>query len=171
MDLNENHLAVTEVDLAGKLIQSFNIYLNPETYNSVNTKITNNQRVKNKQFKLVDSNSNYLINIPIADNQFKLNEKSRVGLSKISTDKTQNILGNAIKIVTDLSLKTGKPVIIEKLDFTQKKKQLASNFKLSDKKFNYNHMISSFAYSKFKEILKSQSIKSGLQVIEVNPAY
>ena len=32
-------------------------------------------------------------------------------------------------------------------------------------------MISSFTYSKFKEILKSQANKSGLQVIEVNPAY
>ena len=32
-------------------------------------------------------------------------------------------------------------------------------------------MISSFAYSKFKEILKVQAARSGLQVIEVNPAY
>ncbi|MBC7474511.1 MAG: IS200/IS605 family element transposase accessory protein TnpB, partial [Candidatus Sericytochromatia bacterium] len=170
VDLNENHLALTEVDSAGKIIQSFNIYLNPETYNS-----ENNQNIENKPFRLIDSNNNSLITLPMIKNQFKLNEKidkkSNISLSKISSDKTQNILGNAIKVVTDLSLRTGKPIIIEKLDFTQKKKQLASNFKLNNKKFNYNHMISSFAYSKFKEILKSQAARSGLQVIEVNPAY
>ena len=171
VDLNENHLAVTEVDSSGKLIQSFNIYFNPETYNSVNTLNTLNSD-ENKLFKLIDSNNNNLIRLPMIENQFKLNEKPQINLSKISSDKTQNILGNAIKIVTDLSLITGKTIIIEKLDFTQKKKQLASNCKLNNKnKFNYNHMISSFAYSKFKEILKSQANKSGLQVIEVNPAY
>ncbi|MBC7475856.1 MAG: hypothetical protein H7263_16355, partial [Candidatus Sericytochromatia bacterium] len=68
VDLNENHLAVTEVDSAGKLIQSFNIYFNSETYNSENTKNTDNQRVKNKQFKLVDSNNNSLITLALADN-------------------------------------------------------------------------------------------------------
>jgi IS605 OrfB family transposase len=172
VDLNENHLAVTEVDSAGKLIQSFNIYFNPETYNSEKN---NHNKGSINPFRLIDSNNNTLITLAFIENQFKLNEKidkkSHISLSKISTDKTHNILGNAIKIVTDLSLRTGKPIIIEKLDFTQKKKQLVSTYKLDNKKFNYNHMISSFAYSKFKELLKSQAARSGLQVIEVNPAY
>lgn len=196
IDLNANHLAVSEIDNQGKLIQSFNIYLNPETYNEINKHNNEdlnknkplNQKDKsknliksfNKPLKLIDSNNHNLIDLPIVEGQFKFSEKNKDNyLAENSSNKTENILGNALKIITDLSLRTGKPIVIEKLDFTQKKQQLISYHKLNknlnhsfnNKTFNYNHMLSSFAYSQFKEIIKSQAARSGLQVIEVNPAY
>ncbi len=54
--------------------------------------------------------------------------------------------------------------MIEKLDFSQKKKQ----FKRGRK---YKRMLSGFAYSKFFELLKARCLKLGIKVIEVSPKY
>ena len=60
--------------------------------------------------------------------------------------------------------------MIEKLDFSQKKKELKS---YSNNGFikSYNTMLSSFAYRKIIELIKSRSYDKGIEVIEVNPAY
>ena len=172
IDLNANHLAVSEINSKGNLIQSFNIHFNSETYNNIDKNIKFKIIKPLKQLKLINSNNQNINSIDIVNNQFKFSEKTKSNLSEVSSNKTQNILGNALKIITDLSLKTGKPIVIEKLDFTQKKRQLAEQNKYKiNKFFNYNHMISSFAYSKFKELLKSQATNNGCEVIEVNPAY
>lgn len=59
----------------------------------------------------------------------------------------------------------GKPIVMEDLDFTIKKNKM-----LYGKK-QYNGMLSSFAYSKIKEIAESRSYKDRMAIIQVNPAY
>jgi len=115
IDINADHLAISEVDRFGNLNKSFNLPLN-----------------------LQDKTSNQSL-----DN-----------------------IACAVKKITDYAVSKNKPIVIEKLDFTNKKKELKSQY---NKK--YNVMLSSFAYSKIIELVKSRSFDKGIEVIEVNPAY
>jgi len=56
--------------------------------------------------------------------------------------------------------------VIEDLDFKGKKKSLKSGVKK-----NYNVMLSSFAYNKIIQLIKSRCIDKGIELFEVNPAY
>ncbi len=56
-------------------------------------------------------------------------------------------------------------LVIEKLDFGSKKARLREHGK------RYAKMLSSFAYSKFGELVHSKAQLAAIQVIEVNPAY
>lgn len=115
IDINADHLAVTEVDRFGNLKKSFNLALD-----------------------LKDKSSNQ-------------------SLDKIAC---------AVKEITDYAVTKNKPIVIEKLNFSSKKKELKSQY---NKK--YNVMLSSFAYSKIIQLVKSRSFDKGIEVIEVNPAY
>jgi IS605 OrfB family transposase len=57
------------------------------------------------------------------------------------------------------------PIAIEKLDFAKKKAGLREQGK------RYAEMLSSFAYSKFGELIHSKAYCAQIQVIELNPAY
>ena len=59
-----------------------------------------------------------------------------------------------------------KPIVMEKLDFTKKKKQI-----IQSPKTKRNRQISAFAYSKITEIIESQAFKNNISVTKVNPAY
>ncbi|MGK7874283.1 MAG: hypothetical protein AB4426_13520, partial [Xenococcaceae cyanobacterium] len=54
---------------------------------------------------------------------------------------------------------------VEKLDFTEQKR------KLREKGFHYSSMLSSFAYSKFDELLTSRCARSGVKLLHHNPAW
>ena len=94
IDLNEHHLAVTEVDERGAIVQTQDIYFRDKNYND-----TSNQ--------------------------------------------TKSGLGYAIGQVMDLSVATGKPVVIENLDFKVAKSQVNKGREKS-----YNRMISLFLISR-----------------------
>jgi len=79
-----------------------------------------------------------------------------------SSEQTKAIIGDVVKQVSDISANTGKPVIIEKLDFQQKKLELSS--------FD-NGMLSNFAYSMFDSMIHAKCFRDSNKVIEVNPAY
>jgi IS605 OrfB family transposase len=79
--------------------------------------------------------------------------------------RTEAILADAITQLTELALKYKCPLVVEKLDFSQKKKRLRE---LSSR---HNRMLSNFAYSKFLQLLKARCFKLGIELIEVNPAY
>ena len=115
IDINADHLSLTEVDRFGNLLKSFDIQLN----------------LKDK-----------------------------------TTYQSLDNIACAVKKITDYAVSKNKPVVIEKLDFSQKKKSLREGF---DK--TYNVMLSSFAYRKIIELIKSRSYDKGIEVIEVNPAY
>ncbi|MUG97884.1 IS200/IS605 family element transposase accessory protein TnpB [Scytonema sp. UIC 10036] len=85
-------------------------------------------------------------------------------LHSCSTEQTEARLANAITELTARALATLKPIVIEKLDFSQKKKQFSRGRK-------YNRMLSGFAYAKFFELLKARCLKLGIKVIEVSPKY
>ena len=143
IDINADHLSVTEVDRFGNLLTSFDVELD-------------------------------------------LKDKTR--------HQSLDNIACAVKKITDYAVKKSKPIVIEKLDFSQKKKELKNNNKpkssndklISFGKNNpvnkdnkhkqhthkqYNQMLSSFAYGKIISLFKSRSFDKGLEVIEVNPAY
>lgn len=59
----------------------------------------------------------------------------------------------------------GKPVVLEKLDFQKKKAELESVDRPAAR------MLSSFAFNKTGASLKSACFRTGVEVIEINPAY
>lgn len=115
IDINADHLSISEINHHGNLIKSFDLSLN----------------LKDK-----------------------------------STEQSTNNIALAVKEITDYAVKASKPIVIEKLNFSQKKSQLKNSY---NKK--YNVMLSSFAYSKIIELIKSRSFDKGIEIIEVNPAY
>ena len=90
--------------------------------------------------------------------------KINLDLHSCSTEQTEARLAEAITEITQRALAIKKPIVIEKLDFSAKKKQ----FKRGRK---YNRMLSSFAYARFFELLRARCLKLGIRVIEVSPKY
>ncbi len=90
--------------------------------------------------------------------------KINLDIHSCSTDQASARLADAVSEITTRALATKKPIVIEKLDFCEKKKQ----FKLGRK---YRRMLSGFAYAKFFELLKARCLKLGIRVIEVSPKY
>jgi IS605 OrfB family transposase len=82
-----------------------------------------------------------------------------------SSHQVEATLGDVVKEIVDYSLLTGKPISIEKLDFSKKKAKLGEESK------QYSRMLSGFTYHKFGDYLKSRALKCGVEVIEVSPAY
>ena len=66
----------------------------------------------------------------------------------------------------DYCLNTGKDLVIEKLNFTEKKDSL-----ISKRGKKYNEMLSSLAYSKFDSIITSKCAKNRIFLHKVNPAW
>lgn len=82
-----------------------------------------------------------------------------------TTDQATAIIGGAVNTITDYAQDKRKPVVIEKLDFSQKKAELE---KASRK---MARMLSSLNYSKTKTMLKASAYRKGVVVNQVNPAY
>jgi len=82
-----------------------------------------------------------------------------------SSDQAEAIIGDTVKQAVALAVDAKKPIIIEKLNFSKKKAELEGE------KPKYARMLSSFAYNKIVEAIKSRSHKFGIEVIRVNPAY
>lgn len=86
-------------------------------------------------------------------------------LENKSSSQTTQILSNAIGVVIKVATKYCCPIAIEKLDFSKKKATLREHGK------KYAKMLSSFAYSKFGDLVKSKGQRAAIEVVEVNPAY
>ena len=67
--------------------------------------------------------------------------------------------------VVQYAKEVGKPVVIEKLDFRQKKAAFEGGSR------RYGRMLSSFSYGKIKAYFVSRGYRQGVEVIQVNPAY
>ena len=59
----------------------------------------------------------------------------------------------------------GKPIVIERLDFQQKKAALEGESR------RYSRMLSSFSYGKTKAYFLSRAHREGVEINQVNPAY
>lgn len=92
--------------------------------------------------------------------------KETISLNTYGKRKNQAkaIIGEAVSKAAQHSLKTGKPLVVEKLDFTKKKAALKT------KGPKEARMLSSFSYSHILESIHSKSFRVGVEVLTVNPA-
>ena len=87
----------------------------------------------------------------------------------VTYGKTQHqaeaIIGDAVASVVAYAREVGKPIVIEKLDFRQKKAVLEGESR------RYSRMLSSFSYGKIKAYFLSRGYREGVEVQQVNPAF
>ncbi|MGX8850932.1 IS200/IS605 family accessory protein TnpB-related protein [Amedibacillus sp. YH-ame10] len=87
----------------------------------------------------------------------------RFDLSKKTSNQRKAILQQSIKKCFDDVKARRKPIIIEELDFEQKKMEQLY------KKKKYNAMLSTFAYAQIKEYIIRRFYRGGIEVICVDP--
>jgi IS605 OrfB family transposase len=75
------------------------------------------------------------------------------------------IMGDAVKRVMAGAIRGRKPIVIERLEFAEKKSSL------ENEESGRARMLSSFAYRQIVQYLKAAAFRAGVEVIEVNPAY
>ena len=86
------------------------------------------------------------------------------GVRKIQLQARQAIVGDAVALVVERAVTTRKPIVIEDLDFSQKKAQ-ENNTAIQAR------TIHSFAYTLISQMLISRAWRYGIEVEKVNPAY
>ena len=101
------------------------------------------------------------------DGEGNLKDQGQINynLRESSSGQITQILSLAIGEIIEVALKYESPIVIEKLDFSAKKASLREYSK------HYALMLSQFAYSKFKDLVKSKARLKAIEVVEVNPAY
>ena len=82
-----------------------------------------------------------------------------------STHQAGAIIGDAVASVVEHARSVGKPIVIEKLDFRQKKACLEGESR------RYSRMLSSFSYGRTKAYFLSRGCREGVEVHQVNPAF
>ena len=82
-----------------------------------------------------------------------------------SHHQAEALIGDAVAIVVEYARGAGKPLVIERLDFRQKKAVPEGESR------KYSRMLSSFAYGKMKAYFLSRGYREGVEIIAVNPAY
>ena len=79
--------------------------------------------------------------------------------------QAEAVIGDAVAVVVEFAREAGKPIVIEKLDFRQKKAVLEGESR------KYSRMLSSFSYGKVKACFISRGHREGVEVRQVNPAF
>ena len=82
-----------------------------------------------------------------------------------NTHQAEALIGDVVATVVQYAKEAGKPIVIEKLDFRQKKAVLEGESR------KYSRMLSSFSYGKVKAYFLSRGYRQGVEVHQVNPAY
>ena len=82
-----------------------------------------------------------------------------------SQHQAEAIIGDAVAKVVEYAREVGKPIVIEKLDFRQKKAALEGE------SGRYARMLSSFSYGKIKAHFLSRGYREGVELHQVNPAF
>ena len=82
-----------------------------------------------------------------------------------SQRQAEALIGDAVASVVQYAREVGKPVVIEKLDFRQKKSALEGESR------RYSRVLSSFSYGKIKVYFLSRGYRQGVEIHQVNPAY
>lgn len=86
-------------------------------------------------------------------------------LAHKDTEQRRAIMGDAVKVVVEYAVRVSKPIVIEHLDFTDKKAQLETVDP------GRARTLSALAYSQFDAMLRSAAFRAGVHVQDVNPAY
>ena len=82
-----------------------------------------------------------------------------------SQSQAEALIGDAVASVVQYAREVGKPIVIEKLDFRQKKSALEGESR------RYSRMLSSFSYGKIKAYFLSRGYRQRVEVHQVNPAF
>ena len=82
-----------------------------------------------------------------------------------SQHQAEAVIGDAVARVVQYAREVGKPIVIERLDFRQKKAALEGE------SHKYGRMLSSFSYGKIKAYFLSRGYREGVEVHQVNPAF
>ena len=82
-----------------------------------------------------------------------------------SNHQAEALIGDAVASVVEYARGAGKPLVIERLDFRQKKAVLEGESR------KYARMLSSFSYGKVKAYFLSRGYREGVEIVAVNPAY
>ena len=82
-----------------------------------------------------------------------------------NTRQAEAIIGDAVASVVFYAKEAGKPIVIEKLDFRQKRAALEGESR------RYSRILSSFSYGKVKACFLSRGHREGVEVHQVNPAF
>jgi len=86
-------------------------------------------------------------------------------LAHRDSEQRRAIMGDAVKLVVAHAVKQSKPIVIERLDFSDKKAQLETVDPVRARS------LSALAYSQFEAMLRSAAFRAGVDVLDVNPAY
>ena len=82
-----------------------------------------------------------------------------------SRHQAEAIIGDAVAGVVAYARDVGKPIVIERLDFRQKKAVLEGESR------RYSRMLSSFSYGKVKACFLSRGYRQRVEIHQVNPAF
>lgn len=82
-----------------------------------------------------------------------------------STGQRRAVIGEAIKQVVAFARSRGKPIAVERMDFSKMRAALEG------RGVRYARMLSSFAYTQIQALLRARAVDAGIAVQEVNPAY
>ena len=82
-----------------------------------------------------------------------------------SRHQSEALIGDAVSSIVEYAREAVKPIVIEKLDFRQKKAALEGESR------RYSRMLSSFSYGKVKAYFLSRGCRQGVEVHQVNPAF
>lgn len=83
----------------------------------------------------------------------------------MNSDQRRAAMGDAVKQVVERARASSKPIVIERLDFREKKARLEGADPWRAR------MLSALAYRDFDSMLRAAAFRAGIDVIAVNPAY
>jgi IS605 OrfB family transposase len=89
----------------------------------------------------------------------------KVNVQDKSSNQTQDIIGKAVAQIVRVAECFCVPVVIEDLDFQQKKSSLIELGK------KYARMLSNMAYSRFIQMIETRCNRTGVELVKVDPAY
>lgn len=88
-----------------------------------------------------------------------------INIQDKTSEQTEAIIGDIVKQLVAIASEKGVPIAVEELDFRKKKASMR------EQGVRYSRMLSSFAYSKFYEMLISRASRYGVEVLKTNPAF
>lgn len=83
-----------------------------------------------------------------------------------SSEQAEALIGDVVAQVVSHAIDVQKPLVLEDLDFTEKKESLKKSSNAS-----YARMLSSFVYNKIITSVQSRGYRTGVEVLSVNPAF
>jgi IS605 OrfB family transposase len=89
----------------------------------------------------------------------------KINLQDKRSNQTKDIIGKAVSNIVRIAESFRVPVVIEDLDFQQKKASLKEKGK------KYARMLSNLAYSRFTEMMETRCYRAGVELLTVDPAY